>query len=125
MRISLDIETALYEKLITDGYSASAHAVPATLESDFPHIHVVRTGGFESDMVIETNNVDVDVYAENAADAMEQACQLCSWVRDLAGDWCYTAEITTLPYNNPDPRHPSIGRATLKAQLLTRTKERG
>lgn len=121
MRYSKDIETALYERLTTSGYSASAHAIPPDLGEALPHVHVVRTGGYENDLVIEVNRVDFDVYAEDAADAMELACTLCGWIRDLAGDFCYASEITTLPYGNPDPRHPNIGRATVKAQITTRT----
>lgn len=126
MRYSVDIETALYEKLTADKYSASAHAIPATLGATLPHIHVERTGGFTSDLVIETNNVDFDVYAENEADAMREASNLCAWVRDLEGSTvgspCSFSEVSTLPYNNPDPRHPTISRATLKAQIIVRTK---
>lgn len=126
MRASVDIETALYNALTTEKYSASAHTVPATLGSSLPHINVVRTGGYTSDRVIELNNVDFDVYAANDAEAMEAACALCGFVRDLEGTTldtpCYKSEVITLPYPNPDPRHPSLGRATLKAQILTRTK---
>lgn len=126
MRVSVDIETALYNQLTADKYNASAHAVPASLGSALPHIHVARTGGYTSDLVIETNNIDFDVYAADSADAMTAATNLCAWVRALAGKTldgpCYNAEITTLPYSNPDPRHPTISRATFKAQILTRTK---
>lgn len=126
MRYSVDIETALADQLRESGYSSSAHAIPATLGKSFPHIHVERTGGYTQDMVIESNNVDFDVYAEDAADAMTAASDLCGWVRELAGteagEICYFSEVTTLPYNNPDPRHPNIGRATFKAQLLTRIR---
>lgn len=121
MRYTRDIETALYDLLTAGGYSASAHAIPDTLGATLPHVHVVRTGGSESDMVIERNNVDFDVYADDAADAMTSACTLCGFVRDLAGDEFYESEITTMPYNNPDPRHPTIARATFKAQILSRT----
>lgn len=121
MRKSSDIETALYEQLTAAGYDASAHSIPATLGATLPHVHVVRTGGYGYDFVLESNNIDFDVYAADPADAMEKASDLCGWVRDLAGDFCYTAEISTLPYGNPDPRHPTIARATFKAQLITRT----
>lgn len=120
MRDSRDIETLLYEELTKDGHSASAHVIPQAISS--PHIHVVRTGGYERDMVIEVNLVDFDVYADDAATAMETASALCGWVRDL--DCCYASDITTLPYHNPDPRHPNIARVTFKAQILTRTVER-
>lgn len=127
MRITNDIETALYNALTNADISASAHAIPATLGATLPHVHVVRTGGYESDMVIETHYVDFDVYAADQADAMDAAVRVCGIVRDLEGTTletpCYRSEITTLPYGNPDPRHPSISRATFKAQIITRTKE--
>ena len=126
MRVSVDIETALYNQLTTDKYNASAHAVPASLGSDLPHIHVVRTGGYTTDLVLETNSIDFDVYAADSADAMTAATNLCAWVRELVGKNldtpCYSSEISTLPYSNPDPRHPTISRATFKVQISTRTK---
>lgn len=121
MRYARDIETELQARLTADGYSASAHALPAGLDGSL-HIHVVRTGGTTSDLVVETSNIDFDVYANDQADAMTGATNLCAWVRSLSGTMCYSAEIMTLPYSNPDPRHPNIGRATFKAQLITRTK---
>ena len=128
MRVSIDIETALYDLLTADGYSASAHAIPATLGQTLPHVHVVRTGGYTSDRVMDFNSVDIDVYAELQSDAMEAAAVLTGWVRDLEGGTiggspCYSAEISTLPYHNPDPRHPNLGRATFKAQITIRTQE--
>lgn len=121
MRYTRDIETDLYDQLTAEGYNASAHTIPATLGATLPHVHVVRTGGHEHDLVIETNYIDFDVYAEDDAEAMETAAKLCGWARDLEGDHCYTSRITTLPYQNPDPRHPDIARTTFKAEILTRT----
>lgn len=128
MRVSIDIETALYDLLTAAGYSASAHTIPATLGQTLPHVHVVRTGGFTNDRVMDFNSVDFDVYADTQADAMETAAALTGWVRDLEGETvggspCYDAEVTTLPYHNTDPRHPNIGRATFKAQITIRTQE--
>lgn len=124
MRYTRDIETELYNLLEKEGRSVSAHAVPATLGASLPHTHVVRTGGYEQDMVIEASYIDFDVYAKTGAEAMTAAAELCGWVRSLAGEYCYTSEVTTLPYNNPDPRHPDIARATFKVQMLTRIIER-
>ena len=76
MRVSIDIETALYDLLTAAGYSASAHAIPATLGRTLPHVHVVRTGGFTQDRVVDFNNVDFDVYAETQAAAMTAATTL-------------------------------------------------
>lgn len=127
MRVSIDIETALYDLLTAAGYSASAHSIPATLGQVLPHVHVVRTGGYTTDRVMDVNSVDFDVYADTQADAMEEAAALTGWIRDLEGETvgtpCYSSEITTLPYPNPDPRHPNIGRATIKAQITIRTQE--
>ena len=103
MRYNRDIETELYKLLTEAKYSASAHVLPATLGADLPHVHVVRTGGYESDLVIETNYIDFDVYAEDDPDAMTAAGELCGWVRDLAGDHCYMSSITTLPYQIVPP----------------------
>ena len=126
MRVSNDIETALYELLISEGISASAHALPVSLGEALPHVHVVRTGGYTSDLVVESNSVDFDVYAADQADAMTAASNLCALVRSLAGmnigSPCYTSEITTLPYNNPDPRHPTLGRSTFKALIAIRVR---
>lgn len=125
MRASVDIETVLYEKLAAGGYSASAHAIPATLGATLPHVHVTRTGGYTSDMVIETNMVDFDVYDKDPADAMASASSLCSWVRGLADlEQFYYSEVTTLPYQNPDPVNFEVARATFKAQIITRVIER-
>lgn len=127
MRKSNDIQTALQARLETDGFSASAHALPPNLGNTLPHIHVERTGGFTMDMVMENNMVDFDVYAQDPADAMTVASDLCAWARNLSesvvGSFCYASEVTTLPYHNPDPRHPNIGRVTFKTQISTRTKE--
>ena len=127
MRVSNDIETALYELLISEGRSASAHAVPMSLGEALPHVHVVRTGGYTSGLVVENNSVDFDVYAADQADAMTAASNLCALVRSIAGTDlsktpCYASEITTLPYNNPDPRHPTLGRATFKALITIRVR---
>lgn len=127
MRVSLDIETGLYGVLENNGYSASAHSIPDSLGETLPHVHVTRTGGYTTDIVIENNSIDFDVYAEDEAAAMTAASNLCGFVRDLVGTSigdspCYSVDVITLPYNNPDPRHPNISRATFKTQILTRVK---
>ena len=125
MIISNDIETALQALLEETGYSTSAHTIPASLGESLPHVHIVQTGGYTYDRIIESHRVDFDVYAEDPAAAHTEAMALCGWVRDLWGQTlgtsCYSSEVTTLPYHNPDPRHPSLSRTTFKAEILTRT----
>lgn len=127
MRNSNDIASALWALLAADGKSASAHVLPATLGAALPHVHVERTGGFTEQLVIESNQVDFDVYADDMADAMDEAHALCGWVRSLSGQDvgtpCYGSEVTTLPYANPDPRHPTLARATFKANIETRVDD--
>ena len=127
MNCNVDIETALYRLLVASGYHASAHTIPARLERNLPHIHVVRTGGYVSDRVVDHNSIDFDVYANTQVLAMATALELTGWIRELVGEivgtQCYESEVSTSPYHNPDPRHPTIGRATLKAQITIRTQE--
>ena len=128
MNISIDIETALYDLLTAAGYSASAHMIPASLGRHLPHVHVARTGGTNESIVLDTNYIDLDVYARTQMDAMQEATALTGWIRELRGESigdvpCYTSEVTTLPYHNPDPRHPTLGRVTVKARISNRTKE--
>lgn len=121
----LEIEGALYRALADDGYSASAPPLPADFDGSLPHVHVVRTGGYEHGPVQDAHQVDFDVYAEDDAAAMVAASALCGWVRALAGKSLdgapvYSAGVTTLPYGNHDPRRADLSRATFKAQLITR-----
>lgn len=133
MRYNVDIET-LMAKIIKEDLkvSTSAHALPASLGEKLPHIHIVRTGGYTTDLVIETHNLDFDVYADDAADAMTAAADFCGYIRiegpkiaeASSGEkmTVYSSEVMTLPYDNPDPRHPNIARATIKAQIKARTR---
>ncbi|MBR2838985.1 MAG: hypothetical protein IKE55_09395 [Kiritimatiellae bacterium] len=123
---TIDIEAALVEALGAAGVGASAPPVPATLGAALPWAHVTRTGGSEAAYVQDVHRVDIDVYGSTEAAAAQAAGRLCGLVRSLAGSAlggvpCYSASIETLPYSNPDPRHPTLPRVTLKAQITTRT----
>ena len=118
---TIDIEDALQAALNADGIKAAAPPVPANLK---PSVYVYRTGGYGTQYVQDLHTVDFDCYAETEAEAMAQACQLTGWVRALEGRELetpvYISQITTLPYNNPDPSHSSLARATFSAQITTR-----
>ena len=121
MRRTKDIETKLYEELTAKGYHVSAHVIPTTLAKNLPHVHITRTGGFTADLVVETHQVSFDIYAKNADEAMETACKLTGDIRSL--DNVHYAEVVTLPYHNPDPRHPTLPRVTFNSQIITRPQE--
>ena len=123
---TLDIEGAIQSALAANGMSASAPPVPATLGAYLPHYHAVRVGGWQENAVQDMHEVEIHTYAADEADAMAAANRLSGWIRALAGDTLdghqvYTSNVTTLPYGNPDPLHQTLARATLRAQILTRT----
>ena len=120
---TIDIEDALQNALNNAGITASAPPVPANLE---PCVYVHRTGGYGLNYVQDLHTIDFDTYETTEAASMQTACELTEWVRALAGKSLgvpvYIAEITTLPYYNPDPNHPSLKRTTFSAQIPTRVE---
>ena len=123
---TIDIEAALQAALEADGMSASAPPIPSTLGANLPHIHVERVGGWQENIVQDMHEVNVHVYDEHEYQAMMQANALTGWLKAKVGDeldGCpvYAVNIATLPYNNRDPLHESLARATMRVQILTRT----
>ena len=123
--MTADIEAGLGELLEAEGVSASAPPVPANLGDNLPHVHVTRTGGNRAIMVQDMHMVTLDVYADTEAAAMARADGLTAWAVMLAGQtiggaYCHDARLNSIPYNNPDPRHPNIARASFGVQLRTR-----
>ena len=120
---TIDIEDAVASALLAAGFDAGAPPVPKDLSAG--RVQVTRTGGERHAMVIDDHRVDLDCWAESDAAAMELADLLTDAVyalegTDLLGVPCYSSAVTTLPYGNPDPRHPTLCRATLKARVTTR-----
>ena len=123
MRYTTDIEDALQEFLNSKNYQACAQPVPPDLAAGQTVIY--RTGGTEQTFVSENHYVYFDVYHETDAQAMELANTLTGEVRELVGEFlgdvpCYTSEVTTLPYLNPDTRHESLSRVSFGAEISTR-----
>ena len=118
---TIDIEDAIQAALNAEGIKAAAPPVPANLS---PCVYVYRTGGNSQNYVQDTHLVSFDCYAHTEAEAMEQADELTKWVRYIVGrdllTPVYASELVTLPYNNPDPSHPTLPRATFLAQITTR-----
>ncbi len=121
---TIDIEAGLQTLLALEGWSASAPPIPATLGESLPHVAITRTGGSRTLMVQDAHSVALDVYAATEAGAMEAADELTAWAVSLTavgGVPVHRVELTALPYDNPDPRHPNIARATFTVRILTRT----
>lgn len=119
---SIDIEAALQEHLAAQGYTAYCKPVPQELDADCVVIH--RTGGYSQSYVQDVSSVALHCYADTKASAMQRACELTRTLRAMVGKLggvaLYGVDVTTLPYDNPDPAHYSLERATLQVQLTTR-----
>lgn len=122
MRYTIDIEDALQARLNADGIKACAPPVPADLAA--PMVVCYRVGGRERAFIQDIHNMSLDVYASTEGEAMVAANRLAGYLRDLpgtkVGTTCYTVDITTLPYLNPDPSHPTLPRCTIAADIATR-----
>ena len=119
---TIDIEDTLQAALNAAGIKAAAPPVPANLG---PYVFVYRTGGYSQSYVQDVSTVEFDCYEQTEAEAMARACDLTAWVRALPQDqgletFVYFADVIALPYNNPDPNHPTLPRATFSAQIATR-----
>lgn len=121
---TIDIENALYEYLRALGYRVYALPVPEELGSDC--VIVQRTGGSERAYVQDVHQVAFDCYGETKAAAMQFADGLTRVIRAIVGKLggvaVYDSTIMTLPYDNPDPNHHTLERATFSAQIVTRVK---
>lgn len=119
---TIDIEGALVDALEND-YSISAPPVPANMTA--PHVHVVRLGGSRRSYVQDAHSVSFHCYGKSWKKATDLADELTEVVSDFEGGWlggvpCYKVDITTLPYNNPDPDRGDLARVTFSAQVVTR-----
>ena len=123
MEKPVDIEAALADALIDEGWHACAPPLP----SDFgklPLVTITRTGGGRRSRVVDTHRVSIDVRAGSWNSAIDAAERLCGVITQfeltyLGGAYCHSVEITTLPYQNVDPSHRDVPRMTFAAELVT------
>lgn len=120
---TIDIEAALVDAL--DDYTVSAPPIPIKMQP--PCVCVWRTGGYRRSYVQDVHQVSIDCYGITPARAQELADELTEVIGDLEGSTlggvpCYSVDITTLPYNNPDPDRANIARITFAAQIVTRVE---
>ncbi|MBW3077690.1 hypothetical protein [Bifidobacterium simiiventris] len=123
----VDVEDLLVRELThgLDDATACAPPLPRDFDQHMPHLLVTRTGGTRLNMVIDQHLLSIDVRAPTwmqATQAADRAAGLVATLPIQPGslfDW-RDAQITTLPYANPDPDHPGIPRVTFAAQLACR-----
>lgn len=108
------------------GIDAGASPVPEDLGAVLPRAVVYCLGG-SREGVLDRAVLSVDVYATTPAAAYDACATCCAAVGALSDhsggsvQW-YVSDVTALPYDNPDPRHPTIPRATFAADVVTRPR---
>lgn len=120
-----DVELLTARALTEDGVQATPPPVPADLSA--PHAVVYRTGGHRVALVIDRNQISVDVYGPTWGQAMSACAQAVATVQRMGGEVIDGVQlggvwINTLPYNNPDPDHPTIPRVTFAAEIITKAR---
>ncbi len=129
-QVVVDIEDLLRQDIplaLSGAFSiyGAAPPVPETLGANLPLVIPERVGGTRYSMVVDAHNVAFDVYAPTWGEAQEAAGHVVAAVSELpyrsdtVGSYRET-QITTHPYNNPDPEHPDIPRVSVNAQVITR-----
>lgn len=120
----VDIEYAIAEAL-----DIHATPIPANLGTSLPYAVVTRTGGGRADLVVDNHFVDVDVYSYDGdwAGATDEAATLIAHACELGGTTSVGAlicavTVETMPYNNPDPDHPSLARSTFSLRVTARAE---
>lgn len=123
--IPRDTAAELAETLTAYGLNAVPLPVPETLGDTLPLAVVEPLGGARTTLTIDQTAVTVGVYGVDELEA-QQAAALAVGILDAmqyeTSTW-YRADITTLPYNDPDPRHPTIPRWSLAATVWARPIE--
>lgn len=120
----IDIEDAVQAYLNSMDIKACAPPVPSKLAA--PMVVITRTGGSERAYVQDVHNISVDCYGSTWAAASLLADDVICHIRNLpyADELpapCYTADILTMPYVNPDPSHSDLARVTFSASVATRS----
>lgn len=125
--IPIDVEVALAED-VHEHWQHLTFAPPApdSLGNSLPCAQVFKLGGGQRDRVADMFAVSIDVWALTFEEAMDEARTLAGIVKALpfsepaSGRHWLAADVTTNPYINVDPLHPSIPRATFAAVLEIR-----
>ena len=123
--LPIDIEAELQAYLADKGYNCAAVPLPRNFDSNLPFVLIERVGGRAETEISLSNQVAFDVYAETFKSATETANALSYDISQLVGGVIgeravYNVEISALPYNNPDDRHPTTPRVTLSLLISLR-----
>lgn len=121
----VDVEDMLRRDLSSEAFPVAAPPVPGDLGDSLPFAMVERDGGVRMNLVMDSHNVTVSVWARTWSDAMAAANRIAGAVARLpmtagASTQWRTADVTGLPSNAPDPAHPTIPRVQFTATVTCR-----
>lgn len=122
--IPVDIEDELRTALTSNELSVFAPPVPEDLSTRVPCAMVRRLGGVKKSLVVDSSNVIISVWAETDAEAMYHANNLVGKATELQFDHetIRRIDIVTEPYQNNDPIHPTLARASFSVQVTSKSK---
>lgn len=119
----IDIEDALRQTLTRlSGIKCYATPLPPSYDEDMPCALIQQIGGARRSVVVDEHDVTISVYAASYAEADSVARRLAAIISALStydGTYCYT-EISSLPYDDPDPLHTSTYRVSFTAAVTCR-----
>ena len=118
-----DIEDLVQRQLNSHNIPAGPPPIPSDLST--PWVMPTRTGGTRDGIVYDRHSVSVDCWSDSWAGAQLLASQALDAVMRMEDDGlAYSVEVNALPYNNPDPRHESLPRATFAVVIGARIADR-
>lgn len=122
-----DIEDELRKWWAELGMTSAAYAGSTPSDLDGESVTFVDTGGGVIAPSIYRGTVAIDFRAATEQGAKNLARRGVSALEELehtqaAGDMTVTrVTVATLPRLNPDPKHPTLHRATVLAELIVRS----
>ena len=121
----VDVEDLLRIDLSTGSCPVFAPPAPDDLGASLPAAMVERDGGVRMNLVMDSHNITVSVWAATLASAMAEGDRLAGEVArlpmrpDASTQW-RSADVTALPSSAPDPLHPTIPRVQFTASVTCR-----
>ena len=124
----IDAEAALASDLATiTGIECAPVPIPEDLgEASMPFASVEQVGGRRTSLVVDSFTFSVGCYGLTPGAAVDAARRIAAAVEFLdsglftgSAQWLRTA-VATEPYADPDPRHPTLARRSLRVEADAR-----
>ncbi|KAA8832613.1 hypothetical protein [Bifidobacterium tissieri] len=124
-RLRLDVLATARER----GYqlAASCTPLPEAFTDNLPFAWFRMLGGTRSDVVLDSATISVGVYGVSWANAVDTASLVHAIVMrlpfdpDRLTDWKQTTALS-LPYEDPDPDHPTVPRVSFTCTVSVKSE---